>query len=108
MPEKIHFGDEENADLDLVRRIVLLRLRHAPVGTAESTATFDSGYGEVVDFSSPSHAVRFLELADTVLWELVTLGVLLPGSGQGGNVANFNLPNYRVTDYGKLVFASEK
>ena len=52
MAEVVMFGDEQMNDLDLVRRIVLGRLREAPIGTAESAASLKSAYSNYVNFPS--------------------------------------------------------
>jgi hypothetical protein len=102
--EKINFGDSEQNDIELVRRLVLRRLREDKAWTqAESKSHYVIGFEQYVDFTSEAHRERFFELADTVLWQLVTLGVILPGKGGGGWVEHFGLPYFRITDYGHEV-----
>src|SRR6266446_4463281 len=105
--EKILFGDSEQDDIGLVRRLVLLRLREDKAWRqAESKAHYEIGFERYVDFTSEAHQERFFELADTVLWQLATLGVILPGKGGGPSAEQFNLPNFRITDYGHEVIDS--
>src|SRR6266851_1072288 len=107
--EKIQLGNAEQNDLDLVRRLVLLRLREDKAWRqAESRAHFVVGFKQYVDFRSESDQERFFELADTVLWELVTLGVILPGMGGGPSPQAFNLPHFRITDYGQKIIEAER
>lgn len=101
MNQKIRFGDAERNDLALVRQVVLCRLANEPGWRAAENS--DQGYRKYVDFAEHRHFLRFMELAETVLWELIGLGVILPGSGGGSSVTNFCLPSFRVTAYGQEV-----
>jgi hypothetical protein len=102
--DKVRFGDAEQNDISFVRQVVLHRFREDH-GWNQAQAHPDTrvGYATWVEFQSTRHYERFIELADTILWELITLGVILPGSGSGGNPANFNLPSFRLTDFGRKV-----
>src|ERR1019366_6222482 len=102
--DKIRFGDAGQNTISFVRQVVIQRLREDQGwNQAQAHPEPRAGYATWVEFQSTRHYERFLELADTVLWELINLGVILPGSGSGGNPVNFNLPFFRLTDFGRKV-----
>jgi len=85
-------------NLELVRRIVLYRLQHD-----SNWYHFDEVWGEgasrFVEFEHPELRRRFVVLANEVMWQLLTQGVITAGFDS----ANLALPFFRVTDYGQKV-----
>ncbi len=100
MNGRVIFGDAQRDDITLARQLVLRRLRE---DKAWKVINHPEQFDGFLEFTTPQDKAHFLELADTVMWELVVLGVILPGSGGGRAVENFNLPNFRRTEYGEKV-----
>ena len=99
----IAFTAADRDNLELVRQIVLRRLRdgrwnqlYSPwnVGDAE----------EYVTFATPQLHNEFIELMLEAMWQFIAQGVVTPGL----NAANPALPWFRVTGYGKKVLAEER
>jgi len=104
--DKIIFGDAQRDDVNLVRQIVLQRLREEPEWSqADSINTYEQfrRYRQRVDFTSDECEKRFLFLSEIVFWELVTMGMIVPGNGSGHD---WSFPNFRRTEYGKKVISA--
>lgn len=102
MAEKLRFDDAEFNNLELVRQLVLRRLRE------DSTWNhFDysgQGFDPYVAFPEHRHRQRFAVLANEVMWEFIIQGITTPGM----NAPNPNLPFFRITDYGRQVLAADR
>jgi hypothetical protein len=100
MEQPIEFGDADAHNLELVRQVVLHRLKE------------DTSFQNMNDFrfqkyvTSPEHRHRdrFSVLVREVMWELVAQGVISPGSDS----ANPDPPWFHVTEYGRKVLAAER
>jgi hypothetical protein len=99
MANRIPF-DLANPDLGLVRQVLFNRLRAEPQWTQLNLKDekFDA-YVEFVGPPSGNHSERFRLLAHEVFWQLIADGIIAPGS----DLLNANLPNFRVTRYGRRV-----
>lgn len=94
------FGPDDSSNLELVRQIILRRLRED-----DSWSQFDySGQGldRYVEVH-PALQSRFRVLSNQVMWELIIQGVITPGRDS----ANPNLPWFRVTEYGEDVISAD-
>jgi len=96
---KIQFNPDEEGELELARYIVLERLR-----TDRSWQQYDltgQGFDRIVEYVGNSQQGRskLTILAQDVLWELMTQGVIAPGL----NMHNPNLPWFHITEYGEKV-----
>lgn len=95
------FRESDLDNLELVRQIVLYRLKHD-----SGWHHFDEVWGErassFVQFAHPELRRRFVVLANEVMWQLLAQGVITPGFDS----ANLSLPFFRVTDYGQKVLES--
>ena len=103
MGEKHIFRQTDYDNLELVRQIVLYRLKHD-----SNWSQFDYIWAErgssFVEFEPHQLRRRFVVLANEVMWQLLIQGVITVGM----NANNPNLPFFRVTDYGQKVLEAER
>lgn len=97
------FRDDDWGDLELVRQIVLRRLKE-DADWHEFDRTWGDRASRFVQFDPPRLRSRFIVLANEVMWQLIIQGVITVGHGEG----NPNLPWFRITDYGQKVLAAER
>ncbi len=97
------FRESDRDNLELVRQIVLYRLKHD-----SDWNQFDYVWGErgssFVEFESGRLRGRFSVLANEVMWQLLIQGVITVGM----NASNPNLPFFRITDYGHKVLEGQR
>lgn len=97
------FRDEDFENLELVRQLVLRRLKDD-----NKWCQFDRNWDEqsqgFVRFDEPRLRSRFVVLANEVMWQLIIQGVITVGHGEG----NPTLPWFRITAYGQKVLAAER
>jgi hypothetical protein len=92
--------DAAHPDLEMVRQVVLRRLREQP-GWKALEEPLGRSFGPYFDLSPPRHddtdVLGFTILE--VFWQLVVEGIIAPGvsANQGG------FPHFRVTTYGRTV-----
>lgn len=100
----IIFGDAEKDDIELVRNVVLRRLRDQFLrnNRPDQLDPTGDGYKAYITFPQYQNQIRFQELAVEIFWELIVQGVVVPGGG--GPVGQ--LPFYRVSDYGRTILES--
>jgi len=97
MPETPTFRQADFNNLELVRQVVLYRLKH---DSNWNQLDYTWAYGQsYVQFESQGLRDRFVVLANEIMWQLIMQGVVTPGM----DAANPTLPFFRVTDYGKKV-----
>jgi hypothetical protein len=104
MSGQIVFGDGQKDDINLVKEVFLQRLREDP--SWSQVNEYDEGFGRYLSFPNATYQQQFSRLANEVFWELIGLGIVIPGSQFGGSTAGANLPHFRVTQYGKRVLAA--
>jgi hypothetical protein len=97
---KFPFTNADADNVELVRQIVLHRLRTDP--TYSHLDPFAGGYDQLVDFESPPLRVTLFNLVRQVLWELLCQGVLTPGTDS----SNPDLPLFHITPHGQKVLAA--
>jgi len=100
----VTFGDTERDDLELVRNVVLQRLRDDFLKNQPPLQLdpIGDGYSYYVTFPQFRNQARFLEFATEVMWELIVQGVVVPGGG--GQIGQ--LPFFRISHYGQKVLES--
>lgn len=99
---KIPF-DPNTADLETARQIVFARLR-ADREWHQTDRTGD-GFSPLVEYPAERNGRwRLVGLANEVFWLLVGEGILSPGM----DYHNPDLPWFHITDYGRMVLASEE
>lgn len=98
--EKVKFSHEEESSLEIVRGLVLNKLRTGEWSQFPRSTEY---FNDKVEFTGNTSIARrrFLVLVHEVLWELIIQRVITPGSDS----ANPELPFFRVTDYGEKVLA---
>ena len=94
------FGEADFGNLELVRQIVLNRLKK-DTDWNQFDYTWDQGW---VDFEPQTVRPRFVTLANEIMWQLIIQGVLTVGM----NSHNPNLPFFRITDYGDEVLKVDR
>lgn len=99
MEQTVEFGDQDARNLELVREIVLRRLRE---DVHYQDMINDQNFEKYVKWSEQRHRARFMFLVREVMWDLLSQGVISPGL----NNANPNLPLFHVTDYGREVLTA--
>lgn len=99
--EKIVFRQDDFDNIEMVRQIVLARLKYQP-----NWSQFDYSWNaqEYVEFENDNLRSRFLILATEVMWQFISQGLITPGS----DAANPALPWFRITDYGKKILEEER
>ena len=99
MPPPV-FTQDDFDNLELARQIVLHRLRND-----EGWTQLDYDWNnQFVTFENVGMRGRFGLLANEVMWQLITQGVLTPGM----NAPNPTLPFFRITSYGRSVLETER
>ena len=98
--DKIKFSHEEENPVEIVRTLVLEMLRTEKWEQFPRSA---ERFNNKVEFVGNASIARnnFLVLVHEILWELIIQRVITPGS----NLANPDLPFFRITDYGRKVLA---
>ncbi len=100
----ITFGVDDFDNLELVRSIVLRRLKEDR-SWQQFYDNWDSrGAAGRVEFAQNNHRDQFMVLVDEVMWQLLMQGVITPGI----NAHNPGLPWFRTTRYGKQVLEAER
>ncbi|MCK4392662.1 hypothetical protein KAX17_07115 [Candidatus Bipolaricaulota bacterium] len=97
------FRDDDWGNLELVRQIVLRRLKE-DADWQQFDRTWGDHASQFVQFEQPRLRSRFLVLANEVMWQLIIQGVITVGL----NEHNPNLPWFRITDYGQKVLDEER
>ncbi len=98
------FRETDRKNLELVRQIVLFRLKNDPEWS-QFDYTWDPRYvSRFVDFENPYLRDRFVFLANEIMWQLLIQGVISVGL----NAHNLNLPFFHITDYGHDVLNQER
>ncbi|MCH8955959.1 hypothetical protein IIA28_11680, partial [candidate division KSB1 bacterium] len=103
MPTKLIFREIDFNNLELVRQIILRRLKEE-THWSQFDHSWDDRDANYVDFEHPNLRRRFVVLANEVMWQLIVQGVITVGSDS----ANPNLPHFRITDYGHEVLKEER
>lgn len=98
------FRDSDFDNLELVRQIVLYRLKHDHKWDQFDHIWSEQRTGRFVQFDPPRLRDRFVVLANEVMWQLLIQGVITVGV----NASNPNLPFFRITDYGAKVLEAER
>jgi hypothetical protein len=101
MGEKITFGDTDFGNLELVRQVVLRRLKEDP---NFNDMHREIGFEQFVVFPDPRHRLRFSVLAREVMWDLLFQRVISPGLDR----SNPHIPLFHLTDYGKQVLECDR
>ena len=97
------FRESDNQNIEFVRQIVLNRLKNDTRWNQFDYSWADTGLN-YVEFENSNIQRRFIVLVNEVLWQLITQGILTVGK----DVANPNLPFFRITDYGQSVLETER
>ncbi len=100
----VTFTQDDADELELVRKIILLRLKEDPRYNQMYRFWSDPDGQRYVTFDPPQLSSRFEVLEGEVLWQLIIQGVITPGI----NSANPALPCFRITGYGKKVLEEER
>lgn len=103
MDTPFQFTEADRDSLELVQQIILYRLKNDK-NWSQFDHNWDPRSNTVVTFDDRNLHVRFLVLANEVMWRLIIQGVITPGS----NLSNPNLPFFRITDYGHKVLQEER
>jgi hypothetical protein len=102
---KVHFSAKEQDNVELVRQIVWRRLRKEKWN---QLSVNDHGFDQFVTFEDDSCRFVFGNLAREVLWELIGLGIMVPGqpssqTSQATGYEAWNLPWVQLSTYGQQV-----
>jgi hypothetical protein len=99
---KIAFDPREPGGLELVRTVVLERLRRSPAWNQMGDCTLD--FNELIEYvgDQNSSKERFCTLVHDVCWEFIIQGIIAPGLDRH----NPNLPWFHITEYGRKVLAA--
>jgi len=100
------FRESDQSNLELVRQIVLERLRNQPRWN-QFDYTWANNLGEpyFVKFEKADLRKRFVVLANEVMWQFIVQGVIAVGLEDANNLT---LPWFHVTDYGRQVLEAER
>ena len=98
------FRQSDYDNLELVRQIVLYRLKHDAEWSQFDYVWGDRHTSSFVKFDPPQLRDRFVVLANEVMWQLLVQGVITVGM----NANNPNLPFFRITDYGHKVLEAQR
>jgi hypothetical protein len=104
MNTKPVFRQSDWGNLELVRQIILYRLKHDSEWNQFDYVWDDSSTSSFVEFDPHQLRNRFRVLANEVMWQLLIQGVITVGV----NASNPNLPFFRITDYGQKVLEAER
>ncbi len=96
---KISFSANEEGGYELVRTIMLERLRRD--NNWQQLNSYDPGFDPYVEYIGNSRT-KLLVLLQDVFWEFIIQGIIAPGS----NLSNPNLPWFHITEYGRKVLGS--
>lgn len=99
----VSFTKEDANNLELVRQIVLSRLKDDRHFNQLNDPWDSPSVDQFVKIESPADRNRFVFLTMEVIWQLIIQGVITPGL----NPPNPGLPWFRVTDYGRKVLEAE-
>lgn len=101
----VRFTRDDFDNLEMVRQIVLRRLRDDP-SFNQFYQQWDARTERYVTFDEPRGPVsgRFYMLVDEVLWQLFIQGVITPGK----DAANPALPWFRITSHGRKTLEAER
>lgn len=99
---KIKF-DPENPDIEIVRKVVMERLRNE--GNWSQLGTSVRDFEPYIEYTGPPHLgiSKLDKLALEVMWQLVNEGIIVPG--QDWYTPNF--PHFNRTIYGEMVLETE-
>lgn len=97
------FRNEDFENLELVRQVVLRRLKHDQSWN-QFDQIWDPQRQKFVRFEQPRLRSQFIILANEVMWQLIIQGVITVGFGEG----NPNMPWFHITGYGEKVLAAER
>ena len=103
MEKRPVFRDSDSNNLELVRQIVLYRLKHDSQWH-QFDYDWDQRTSNFVEFDPSRLRSRFVVLANEVMWQLLTQGVITVGR----DASNPALPFFRITDYGQKVLEAER
>jgi len=98
------FRDSDFNNLELVRQIVLYRLKHDPEWHHFDYVWGDPGATKFVECDPSRLRSRFVVLANEVMWQLLIQGVISVGHGYH----NPTLPWFHITEYGQKVLEAER
>lgn len=98
------FKDDDFNNLELVRQIVLRRLKDDQEWIQFDYSWDPQRTADYVTFEHERLRRRFLVLVNEIMWEFIIQGVITPGR----DASNPNLPFFRVTDYGQKVLEAER
>jgi hypothetical protein len=100
---EVVFRDADFDNLELVRQVVLRRLKEDTNWSAFDPTWADQNQ-DLVRFEPNRLRSRFVVLANEVMWQLIIQGVITVGRDQHNN----NLPWFRITAHGQKVLEAEK
>jgi len=95
---KVTFGDADKDDLELVRNVVLERLKD-DVSERRNSLQVDptgDGYRHYVTFRTYDNQARFLELSVEIIWELIVQGVMTTESRFSKQVVSFHTTHNNI------------
>ena len=99
----IHFTKADRDNLELVRNVVLARLREEKWESLYDPWD-DRDVSKFITFENPPTKDLFFVLMQEVVWQLIIQGVLTPGK----DAPNPELPWFRITSYGSKVLQEER
>lgn len=101
--DKIKFDSEDPNFFEIIRSVVFDRLRK---GGWEQLNMSDAGFDDYFNFGeNVQQGKKFIMLiVQEIFWQLIAQGVITPGM----NIANPNLPWFRLTNYGQKVIKEER
>lgn len=100
----IAFGVDDFDNLELVRSIVLRRLKEDRTWQLLYDNWDSRAAGALVQFAEIHHRDPFCVLVDEVMWQLIIQGVITPGK----DASNPALPWFKITRYGRQVLEAER
>lgn len=99
----IHFTKADRENLELVRAVVLARLREGKWQNLYDDWD-DQNVSNFITFENTPTKNLFFVLMQEVVWQLIIQGVLTPGK----DAPNPELPWFRITNYGSRVLQEER
>lgn len=103
MPEPPVFTQDDVDNLELVRQIIVNRLKQDAGWDSFAPHCWDENAADWVIIALPSLRTRFIELANEVMWQLIIQGVISPGRDS----YSIGPPFFHITSYGREVLQSE-